>query len=334
MRQKYRPLHHGFTLIELLVVIAIIAVLIALLLPAVQQAREAARRSQCKNNLKQLGLALHNYHDAHRVFPSGCVGSTVWSQPTTGGYPDYGKNVARVSWIPMIYPFIDQTAAYAQFAPYMSRSVSISTYPAYDLQISTLKCPSDPNSGKQASLGDSGSFTRMTFSNYAGCMGSTSTNGSLTSTTSTTDNSAKLNGVFYAMSSIQMKDITDGSSNQLLVSEIRLVPDKSAITGTIDTSSDWHGIVWNSFGTTVWFSTLNPPNTRTSDRVRRCVTDDPFVPCAFHTSINVIHTRSAHVGGVQSVLGDGSVRFISENINGTLFQYLGSRSDGNVIGEF
>src|SRR3546814_780854 len=103
-----RVSHKGFTLIELLVVIAIIAVLVALLLPAVQQAREAARRSQCKNNLKQIGLALHNYHDTHRVFPPGQMswfGSDLF--PLNAG--------ARISWMQQILPFIDQAPLYNSF---------------------------------------------------------------------------------------------------------------------------------------------------------------------------------------------------------------------------
>ena len=131
----------GFTLIELLVVIAIIAILIALLLPAVQQAREAARRSQCKNNLKQLGLALHNYHDTFQVFPFGMI------NPTNGDLPGSPRPPTdNTGWYPMILPYIEQGALYNAFmeeqqnsartgAIYWSRKESI---------VTMMMCPSDP----------------------------------------------------------------------------------------------------------------------------------------------------------------------------------------------
>ncbi|HWL07645.1 MAG TPA: DUF1559 domain-containing protein [Planctomicrobium sp.] len=325
----------GFTLIELLVVIAIIAILVSLLLPAVQQAREAARRSQCKNNLKQLGLALHNYHDMHRVFPPGCIGSSVWNDAALTGTLNYGKQVVRLSWVQQIFPYIDQGPLFNQIVPYMDGTIPgmgapIGWTPMANVKITLLLCPSDP--GKRQRLSTPGSspvYADHSFSNYAACMGSTGSNGNADSLTNSTDNSMRLNGTFYAMSSTRMRDLTDGSSQTLLLSEIVLVPDDPSASPA-DVAIDWHGWHWNLFSATTWFTTLNPPNTRTSDRLRRCV-----APCTQISSGNTLsHARSHHVGGVQGTLGDGSVRFISENIDRTTFRNLGSRNDGFTIGEF
>ena len=142
-----RHLSRGFTLIELLVVIAIIAILIALLLPAVQQAREAARRTQCRNNLKQIGLALHNYHDTFRLFPPGVI-------------RDGQNNSEAWGWTVFILPFLEQANLYNQLDPdtYRLRDLLAGlnpTYPAPTANAAILQnplsvfiCPSDPNSGR------------------------------------------------------------------------------------------------------------------------------------------------------------------------------------------
>lgn len=315
----------GFTLIELLVVIAIIAILIALLLPAVQQAREAARRSTCKNNLKQLGIAMHNYHDTHRTLPPGGLGSTIWSQPNYSGYTDYHDSVARAGWMQMILPFIDQAPLYNQFTPYMNGTEPYANpmnWPEADTLIPTLLCPSDPGSGKnQMWRGTGPSLEPVCFGNYVACQGSTSN-----------DTGRNLNGLFYQMSAIRMRDITDGTSNTFLTSEIRLVPEGSGTP--VDTTSDWRGLYYNLFGATCWFSTEFPPNTTQSDIVRRCI-DTPQMPCIQDGGGSQrIFARSQHTGGVHVGLADGSVRFISENIDGQLYGYLGSRADGKVLGEW
>lgn len=330
-RTSFRPRSAGFTLIELLVVIAIIAILIALLLPAVQQAREAARRSQCKNNLKQIAIALHNYHDTHGVFPPGCIGSTVWSQPGSAG-PDFGKPVVRMSWVPQIFPYIEQTALYNQIAPLMSTSAATSTYPGRGILISVLRCPSDPNSDKRDLMSDSTSPISPqphSFTNYAGCQGSLGTHAA-----AATDQSPRLNGMFFAMSSTKMRDVTDGTSNTLFLGEIRLVACKTSGAG-IDTASAWHGAIWNNFGSTTWFSAINPPNSRQTDRLTRCVTDYAPVPCAnVNGGNNYLHARSAHTGGAHVAMVDGAVRFVNDNIDSTLYRSLATRAGGEVTGDF
>jgi len=338
MRQSSSGIRlRGFTLIELLVVIAIIAILVSLLLPAVQQAREAARRSQCKNNLKQIALALHNYHEAHGVFPPGCVGSSVWNEPDGATDPNYRKYSARLSWLCLLLPYLDQANVYNQAAPYINGTTATTNlpylWPGASARISTLLCPTDPNTGKNLVLtGLPSSTTPGSFTNYSGNMGSTGTRITIASTV---DNSAtRLNGVFYAMSRIGTRSLKDGSSNVLLISETKIVPNNLS-AGTTDAASDWRGLFWNAYGATAWFSTRYPPNTNQADQVRRCV-DDPQARCSFVTGGNdsFMHTRSHHSGGVQSAMGDGAVRFISSSVDATLFQNLGSRNDGNTIGDF
>jgi len=333
----------GFTLIELLVVIAIIAILVALLLPAVQQAREAARRSQCKNQLKQLGLALHNYLETHSVFPPGVVGSR---QPVSGTDPNginsFVSQVAgtRFGWISLLLPFFEQSVIYNQVVPYMdgkasdyNPSSSPTSWPGAKTHLSVLKCPSDPNAGKKAGLNAAGQFSDRVFSNYVACHGSTGT--SIPSGASTDYSGKNLNGMFYVISKTRMRDVTDGTSNTLMLSEIRLVQDQP--NGVDDNGADYRGYVWNMLGATVLFSTQNPPNTRTPDRVSFAVVDDPLAP-GFKAGTGSVtfrlHARSAHVGGVHAALADGSVRFLSENVDIQTYQNLGSRNDGQVLGPF
>ncbi|MEW4564812.1 DUF1559 domain-containing protein [Bremerella sp. JC770] len=316
----------AFTLVELLVVIAIIGVLIALLLPAVQQAREAARRIQCNNNLKQLGLALHNYHDTYLVFPPGKTGDD---------FPDSytGATAARrLGWTVFIYPFIEQDNLYEQFVPYMNGTLQLgtpATWPASGTRVAGLNCPSDPNGAKSIGLTSSGEQRERAFHNYSGCMGST---GSMIGS----DNSGtQLDGMFFSASEIRMRDVTDGTSNTAMVGEIRLAEADTSLSG--DSGDDWRGFAFNMAAPNVWFSTRNPPNTATADQLGRCRQDIADMPCVKVSVSNdnmYLHARSMHPGGALVGLADGSVRFIPETIHTDTFQFLGSRNDGQVLGEF
>lgn len=178
---------HGFTLIELLVVIAIIAVLIALLLPAVQQAREAARRSQCKNNQKQVALALHAYHDSHGTFPIG--------------------NLANINFTLQAYilPYLDQANLYNRLNfNYGGNCFNINTGDIYAPKIPAYTCPTDPLASTPGFLSGYGNFL---VGAYFGTMGTSTTNKS---------------GMFYSSSAgapVKMRDVTDGTSNTLLFGE-------------------------------------------------------------------------------------------------------------------
>ena len=291
----------GFTLIELLVVIAIIAILVALLLPAVQQAREAARRSSCKNNVKQIALALHNYHETHGVFPFGQLNGVR----TNLSHPN------RMTWFPLLMPFMELGTAYDLISPTFATDSMLNADPSVRrVPYEAFGCPSDPESGKVGSTGFQG--------NYVLCAGDTDFHGGGT----------RLNGLFYVRSSIGMKDIPDGTSNTLMVGEIVMTND------SVD--RDFSGNYFNGWDMESCFSTLNGPNTSAVDihYGAGCGSTD-FSPCIDDSSqTSVVYARSWHRGGVQFALADGSVRFISENVDLTTYQDLGTREGTETIGEF
>lgn len=320
-RRDFRHRSRGFTLIELLVVIAIIAILIALLLPAVQQAREAARRTQCRNNLKQLGLAMHNYHDTFRVFPPGSFG---------GVYAQYvgGIDGLRKCWMQMVLPYIDQANLYNQLNPYFNNGTDMLNVPQSIIttRIGTLQCPSDPAAGKVSSQ------SQGFIGNYAVCAGSQDTRTSINGDTT----GLYLNGVFYAVSKTNIRDITDGTSNTLLLSELVVVPDSaSGPSGCYGGIYDYRGAYYNSTSWGSLFITLNPPNTSVPDQLWNACGSTIQAPCSGCASTsNLVQARSMHTGGVHVVLCDGSGRFVSNNVDRTTFQNLGSRNDNQTIGDF
>ena len=324
----YRRTAHrnrGFTLIELLVVIAIIAVLIALLLPAVQQAREAARRSQCKNHLKQLGIALHNYHDSHRVFTpgqmdgmgcyirlSGCI------VPATGG-----GGSDDICWMHMILPYIDQANLYNKlnFGGTVGRAGASATDRATIIPM--LGCPSDPNS---LQTDPSSAFGSGFNGNYLLCGAGTTTMGPQASATVMTRD-----GMFRPLSSTQMRDVTDGTSNTVMGSEIILSSGPS----------DVHGNYWASVRAGVLMTTFYPPMTSVGDKMddplpgAQCFPMTGLIPCSSSSADDQnVSARSLHTGGVHVLMADGAVRFVSANIDRTTFQRLGSRNGGEVISDF
>ena len=318
-----RHSRRGFTLIELLVVIAIIAVLIALLLPAVQQAREAARRTQCKNNLKQLGLALHNYHDTFLVFPPGQFqplaqdhGSTTTFMVLTSGS---GASTNRSSWMQRILPYVDQAPLFNKFAANMSGAPGFAAnWPGADTILPAFMCPTDPSNPKNATA--NGLANQGFSGNYSVCAAST--------TYGTDGGGQKLNGMFFCYSRTSIRDATDGTSNTLMAGEILLQKD-------IDPSGhDLRGRYYNEYAGSTLFSSNLPPNTTIGDKVYgNYCNPGPKRPCST-TGDYVHYSRSEHTGGSQVVLVDGSVRFCSENIDLTTFRALGSRAGGEVVGDF
>ena len=301
-------LKRGFTLIELLVVIAIIAILIALLLPAVQQAREAARRSTCKNNLKQIGLAMHNYLDTHTVLPYG------WAWDT--GYGPLTRS--RESWMQQILPYVDQAPLYNKYIQENFAYVHGSSH-RYTV-IPALVCPSNPGA-------DSGRNFR---GNYGVCSGKT--NGSWVSTNGT--------GMFYRYSKTKTRDVTDGTSNTIMAGEGVVRPDgASASTPWGEVGNYWGGGCSHHGGA---FNTEEPPNSPVPDCNYTCANYNmPNFPCAGYNSGPVsctgsarTYARSFHVGGVHILLADGAVRFASENIDLGTWQALSTRAGQEIIGEF
>ncbi|MCA9088421.1 MAG: DUF1559 domain-containing protein [Planctomycetaceae bacterium] len=329
----------GFTLIELLVVIAIIAILIALLLPAVQQAREAARRSQCKNNLKQIGLAMHNYHDTHSIFPKGIF------ELRTGSPQDSYRGFSAYA---MILPYIDQAPLYGLID--FSRLTDSSPNAALAKNvIATLLCPSDfqyQPSSTDVRYNGSGV-------NYGLSMGP--------NLYWSVANISDENGMFNRRVPVRMRDVTDGTSNVLMVTE-QLIPsgDKmGALAATVYDGSQ--GSMPDAFpssgdlatfaGTCTSTSTMNSNYNENTKWMNggagqnlvntMNVPNSPFPNCFVGcngcwagTGKGIWTARSRHVGGVQGALADGSVRFFSSNIDLNTWQRLGGRGDGNVVGEF
>ena len=309
----------GFTLIELLVVIAIIAILIALLLPAVQQAREAARRSQCKNNLKQIGLALHNYHEARRALPPG---TRLWQGSAYAGpggwYDDF-------SWTAMIGPELDQKAWFRSFNFNLSYSD-----PANDtgrrFQVPVYGCPSD---GLKQNEWASTNWSRLR-TNYAANFGNTNI-GQLTKT-----GVNFLESPFKPKKSLRFGDVRDGLSTTLLVSEIITVGDTAPVWGgPISDTGDSIG----GMGFTAWY----PPNTRNFDEVvRQCppilslngIPGCTNIGGAGNEHLQVLSSRSLHRVGVHSALCDGATRFINNSIDLQVWRSLATAQGRETIGDF
>jgi prepilin-type N-terminal cleavage/methylation domain-containing protein/prepilin-type processing-associated H-X9-DG protein len=311
--RRRRP--SAVTLIELLVVIAIIAVLIGLLLPAVQKVREAANRMKCSNNLKQVGLALHNYHDSHGVFPVGQF----------NGIRQNSKEWNRACWVQFVLQYLEQDALYRDFESVKTSNIGMLSSTKKDAVVSSLMCPSDPQSPKRDSWSLNNGLMQGFHVNYVLCAGST-----------VYGTAVALDGTFYVQSRTKITDMTDGTSNTLIGSEIRLAPeDRSATTQQL--GNDLRGRYSNAWTGNILFSTLNPPNTSVPDAQSvNCVLNFPHAPCTNQAGDpgNALYARSYHSGGVNALLGDGSVRFIQNNVNAAVYRALGSRAGGEVPGEY
>lgn len=348
MKRNVSQKQRGFTLIELLVVIAIIAILVALLLPAVQQAREAARRTQCKNNLKQLGLALHNYHDIHLTFPSGRLG------------PDH-RDGNRWSGFIHLLPQFDQVALWNVFdAAAEAGNVDIAGFNGWSFNgitpgetvLSALLCPSDPHDRSRHRHDISGTNYGFNYGDNVDRMDDVDT---------------AIRGPFGRQSKFRIRDITDGTSNTIALSELKrpvsdralgsvanigndIVNNPSACLAVFDSATgffpastpnvrnDGSGMRWtDGSGYFTGVTTILPPNSPSCNRDNRDDRD------------TLVSSASAHTGGVQVLLCDGSVRFVSENIDTGditaasvttgpspygVWGALGTRSGGENISEF
>ncbi|MFH5802862.1 DUF1559 domain-containing protein [Alienimonas sp. DA493] len=343
-----RSVRTGFTLIELLVVIAIIAILVSLLLPAVQQAREAARRSQCQNNLKQIGLALHNYHSAYNVFPLCGTGES-------------DRSVCHGMMSPLVglLPYLDQTALWGQVskpltittgsgatattasflafgnpnangASYTNYSETANTYPPWRTQITSLLCPSDPAA---APIGNEIGET-----NYGYCMGD--------STRTNTNNMSVARGMWVSARALGLRDARDGTVNTIIYGEIgRPAPGRewqggyvnsttrnvfvdpaACLTAATDANNPGfypnptvspftnfqprRGDAWNSAeGQFGGFNAVLAPNGPS------CGHDDTSRSANPSAEGYILSAGSYHTGIVQVVMADGSVKSISETIN-------------------
>lgn len=291
-----RRSRRGFTLIELLVVIAIIAILIALLLPAVQQARESARRTQCSNNLKQIGLAIHNYHDTHNRFPLSSIDATL----------------GRSGIFASILPFLDQGNTYQQYNFSLGNSDPANLV-AVSQRIPAYLCPTAPFrravpiSGCDANNRAPGTYAASTGSldPYGTFTGGNPNNGAIVNASS---------------GSTSMRDLTDGSSSTLLVGESAWnFPDYMFTSGACSGQVRWGFTYWSSpYPLATAFTTLGPFNPKKMEG----------------DSSRLSSFRSEHIGVVNMLMCDGSARYVSENIDHNLLNALATRSGGEVIGEF
>ncbi len=307
----------AFTLIELLVVIAIIAILVALLLPAVQQVREAARKSQCQDHLHNLAVSLHNYEGSHKVFPPGQMGNIGADLAAATG-----QGARRTCWMQQTLPFMEQKPLYDVFGPYFNTPTAGFSYPQRWAIIPVLMCPSDPANPKvvTANVATNTPQNSQGFSgNYVTCFGRTGSEdamGVYTPGGYTNIPPVTQRGMFWPISACRMDDVKDGTSNTMMVGEIILIEDT--------TLNDLRGRYYNTFQGNVLFSSEQVPNTTVGDVSQYCIHTQE-APCGPLSATNTNqYQRSYHAGGVQTAAGDAAVRMISSNIDLHLYRALGT----------
>jgi len=336
----------GFTLIELLVVIAIIAVLIALLLPAIQQAREAARRSQCQNNLKQLGLALNNYHDSNNVFPPGGIDGRALSSGALSTWEGWSAQS-------MLLPYLDQQQIYdmANFsAAIVGDTMSEVTNTTATLsRVSTFLCPSDITSAA------TWYGAQYPGNNYMVVTGDS------TAWTDTVGQTER--GIFYRFSNVGLRGVTDGASKTVAMAErtvgdennLRLRPNdvirsvtwpggskislqnpagmdafiSACQSAAVSNPSNHHshsGRLWALYmHAQTMLNTVQTPNSPNID-CQECA------GCGWMDSDGIFTARSQHVGGVNVVMADGSVQFVSDSINRDTWRAMGTKDGAEATG--
>ena len=311
----------GFTLVELLVVIAIIGILVVMLLPAVNAAREAARRIQCTNNLKQIGLGLHTYLSAEGVFPPG-IADRMQLHPQGPG-----STYDTRCWMPLVLPYIEQQALYDTMkawwdAHYVGGWNEFNT-PTFlgdgtDVIVPTFCCPSDGANYKTTIPGFAG--TQGFHGNVIACAGS----GYYTPGNANAD---RLDGMFFARSKIRDKHVVDGFSHTMMLGETVLVKD-------LPLKWDCRGRYHNAVYGTAWFSAILPPNSSIGDQMNACCVDaPPEAPClaAQSTADMYNRARSYHPGGVNIGIADGSVQFVSDQVDPTTFKALSTRAGAETV---
>jgi len=300
---KEVPGRRGFTLIELLVVIAIIGVLVSLILPAVQQAREAARRAQCKNNLKQIGIALHNYHGDFLKFPPGYV-STFDASGTDGG-PGWG-------WGAMLLSHLEQANLQSTINFNLPIESPVNGAPRV-APLAVYLCPSDTVQPtwsavtRDAAANPTGTICDVASANYVAVFG-------------VSEPGIAGEGVFFRDSGISLKDIRDGSSSTLLAGERSQFWCEATWVGSVTGAQ-----IFPPQGSPA-FPEMQHASGMTLGHTMEGAPNAPEIECN--------NFSSPHSGGAQFVFADGHVQFISKNINRSTFQALSTRSGGETLGDF
>ena len=316
MKQSFgtRRSQHAFTLVELLVVIAIIGLLVGLLLPAVQSAREAARRLECSNNQRQVALAMHEYHDGFLSFPLGgydYVGMYLYELDREAKVCNQG-----VTWLHFILPYLEQQPLHDSFMEEIQKCHHARDFRLRHTILSGMSCPTDSASPK---VGIRHGFQ----GNYVMCAAGTTSFGRWGNT-----ESLSLNGITYQLSKTRFKDITDGSSKTLLGSELILVPNKSEELDGLD----GRGMYQQSHQYGHLFVAWYPPNTSLPDTAEDLCISALKAPCFRDRRGDMAtYARSYHPAGINASLADGSVRFISNHVSRAIFQWLGARNDGEAL---
>lgn len=335
MRLRKNEARKGFTLIELLVVIAIIAILVALLLPAVQQAREAARRSTCKNQLKQIGIALHNYHDTYRVFPPGYI-----HRVGAGGQEN------KWGWAAHILPFMEQGPLY-EALEISNGNNDLDDFDgpnglAGTTVIEAYRCPSDVAEDKNSRRGNRSTSNYV--ANYMADIGDVADVGGVNQPNSPTSHTDR-DGMFAANTKIRFRDIVDGTSNVIGVGE-RAWELNDGNNGQVGCDAGvWPGAnAGNANGNHEFNTTSNAAKGSAVLAVTGAGINatNVFGDNAVNHNACAIGYSSLHRGGAQFVMMDGGVRFISENIDynradntvDSTFERLVNRKDGQPLGEF
>lgn len=354
---RYR---RGFTLIELLVVIAIIAILIALLLPAVQQAREAARKSQCKSNLKQLGVALHNYHDTHSSLPAGyySFGTTTGAGPGWANInPTTWDAAPGWGWGTMILPFMDQSALYAELV--IDQPIwAPGNVPSVASKLPAFLCPTASGSHDSFVVTDDagslllpgGSQIALGRSHYVAshgqeeCWGDrsgsalsavvfTDISAGTTTTVAVNGNTSRVSdGPFCRNSKVLFRDVTDGLSNTIFIGEHSSKLSEKTWVGVVPGAAS-HPLISSPDNGPDSAATLTMIHIGPSGGEQDAFGNPIIHPINFPT-FHVGQMFSEHTGGGHVCLGDGSVRFITENIDLLLFAAISSIGEQDQAGDF
>ena len=339
----------AFTLVELLVVIAIIGILVALLLPAVQAARESARRSSCLNNLRQVGLALVNYESAQGAYPEGHVSIDQYVDPATGSLNTASEAFSAYSWVTRILPYLEESAIYSTIdfkVPFYLQINNGVENPYHHIFFDTLKCPSDievdlisefygarGNYAANAGIG----FIWMNDRTPDQCenanpFAAVSTTGNHVERCPNGRSSLLFLGPFQVNRPLKISKVSDGTSKTVGISEIRLVEGQDT-RGSLHFSA---GVLYmHDVAPNATELTFNGVTSDWEDWTRFCVSEQDFAPCRnndrqwrgrwHHVS------RSSHPSGVNSMLLDQSVRFISDDVEAEVWQAYATIDGGEVV---